>query len=221
MRTAGWSAPLTVTSPTPGTCEIRWAITVSATSYIALVVSVFEVSASTNTGAAAGLAFRNLGSDGRSLGKSASDALIAACTSRAARSMLRPIANCSWMLVMPSELVEVIWSIARDLPQPPLQRRRNGRRHHRGVGPRTRGGNPDHRKIDVGHRRHRQEYIGDEADQKEPDRQQRGADRPADEGLRDRCHYCIPSVAPATGGPVGPGSGTAFSILRLSRSSAR
>ena len=33
--------------------------------------------------------------------------------------------------------------------------------------------------------------------------------------------YCIPSVAPATGGPDGPGSGTAFSILRLRRSSAR
>ena len=32
MRTAGWSAPVTVTSPTPGTCEIRCAITVSATS---------------------------------------------------------------------------------------------------------------------------------------------------------------------------------------------
>ncbi len=32
IRTAGWSAPLTVTSPTPGTCEIRCAITVSATS---------------------------------------------------------------------------------------------------------------------------------------------------------------------------------------------
>ena len=32
IRTAGWSAPLTVTSPTPGTCEMRCAITVSATS---------------------------------------------------------------------------------------------------------------------------------------------------------------------------------------------
>ena len=110
IRTAGWSAPVTLTSPTPGTCEIRCAITVSATSYIALVVSVFDVSASTNTGAAAGLALRKRGSDGRSLGKSASEALIAACTSRAARSMLRPIENCSWMLVVPSELVEVIWS---------------------------------------------------------------------------------------------------------------
>ena len=109
MRTAGWSAPLTVTSPTPGTCEMRWAITVSATSYIALEAIVFDVSASTNTGAAEGLALRNRGNDGRSVGKSASEALMAACTSRAARSMSRPMANCSWMLVVPSELVEVIW----------------------------------------------------------------------------------------------------------------
>src|SRR3954470_5349250 len=77
---------------------------------MALGEIVFEVSAGTNTGAAAGLALRNRGSDGRSLGKSANEALIAACTSRAARSMLRPIENCSWMLVVPSELVEVIWS---------------------------------------------------------------------------------------------------------------
>lgn len=87
---------------------MRCASTVSATSYIALVEIVFEVSASTKTGAAAGLALRNRGSDGRSLGKSASDALIAAWTSRAARSMSRPIENCTWMLVEPSELVEVI-----------------------------------------------------------------------------------------------------------------
>ena len=111
IRTAGWSAPVTLTSPTPGTCEIRCAITVSAMSYIALVVSVFDVSASTNTGAAEGLALRNRGIDGRSLGRSASDALIAACTSRAARSMSRPIENCNWMLVVPSELVEVICSM--------------------------------------------------------------------------------------------------------------
>src|SRR5207249_9338267 len=69
-----------------------------------------DVSASTNTGAADGLALRKRGKDGKSLGKSASEALIAACTSRAARSMLRPIENCSWMLVKPSGLVEVICS---------------------------------------------------------------------------------------------------------------
>src|ERR1700712_4286221 len=76
---------------------------------MALVEIVFDVSASTNTGAAAGLALRKRGNDGRSLGKSASEALIAAWTSRAARSMSRPILNCSWMLVEPSELVDVIW----------------------------------------------------------------------------------------------------------------
>jgi hypothetical protein len=53
---------------------------------------------------------RNRGSDGKSLGRSESAALIAACTSRAARSMSRPIENCNWMLVLPSELVDVIWS---------------------------------------------------------------------------------------------------------------
>src|ERR1700712_5881216 len=83
---------------------------------MALGEIVFDVSASTNTGAAAGLALRNFGSDGRSLGRSASEALIAACTSRAARSMLRPIENCNWMLVEPSELVEVIWSMPAIVP---------------------------------------------------------------------------------------------------------
>jgi hypothetical protein len=68
------------------------------------------------------LALRNLGNEGRSLGRSASAALIAAWTSRAARSMSRPIANCSWMLVTPSELVEVIWS----MPEISPSRRSNG-----------------------------------------------------------------------------------------------
>ena len=221
IRTAGWSAPLTLTSPTPGTCEMRWAITVSATSYIALVVSVFEVSASTNTGAADGLALRNRGNDGRSLGRSASEALIAACTSRAARSMLRPIANCSWMLVLPSELVEVIWSMPDIWPS----RRSSGAATVAAITDGSAPGREADTRIDgkstLGTDDDRQEDVGDDPDQEEPDRQQRGAHRPADEGLRDRCHYCIPSVAPATGGPVGPGSGTAFSILRLSRSSAR
>ena len=31
-RIAGWSAPATLTSATPGTCEMRWSSTVSAAS---------------------------------------------------------------------------------------------------------------------------------------------------------------------------------------------
>src|SRR3954454_13896113 len=89
---------------------------------MALGEIVFDVSASTNTGAAAGLAFRKRGRDGRSLGRSAREALMAAWTSRAARSISRPMLNCSWMLVVLSELVEVIWLIPAIWPS-----RRSGR----------------------------------------------------------------------------------------------
>src|ERR1700710_1038219 len=84
---------------------------------MALGEIVFDVNASTNTGAAAGLVLRNFGKLGRSLGKSASEALIAAWTSRAARSLTRPMANCNWMLVEPSELVDVIWTIPAICPR--------------------------------------------------------------------------------------------------------
>ena len=58
-------------------------------------------------GVAAGLDLRNEGLDGRSAGRSVSAALMAACTSRAAPSMLRARSN--WMVtrVEPSELREV------------------------------------------------------------------------------------------------------------------
>src|SRR3954447_18091947 len=69
---------------------------------------VLEVSARISTGAAAGLNLRNDGIDGRSLGKSVSEALIAACTSRAAPSMLRARSNCTMIEVCPSDETEVI-----------------------------------------------------------------------------------------------------------------
>ena len=58
-------------------------------------------------GVAAGLDLRNVGRDGRSLGRSVSAALMAACTSRAAPSMLRLRSNCTEMRVAPRELREV------------------------------------------------------------------------------------------------------------------
>ena len=63
-----------------------------------------EVSARIRIGAADGLALRKVGSVGRSPGRSVSAALSAACTSRAAPSMLRVRSNCMVMRVMPSEL---------------------------------------------------------------------------------------------------------------------
>src|SRR5262245_8643779 len=59
-------------------------------------------------GASAGLILRYVGLRGRLLGNSERDALIAACTSRAALSMSRERSNCSVTRVLPSELEEVI-----------------------------------------------------------------------------------------------------------------
>ena len=59
------------------------------------------------TGVAAGLDLRKVGRDCRSPGRSISAALSAACTSRAAPSMLRLRSNCTEMRVEPSELREV------------------------------------------------------------------------------------------------------------------
>ena len=59
-------------------------------------------------GAADGLTLRMAGSVGRSPGRSVAAALSAACTSRAAPSMLRSRSNWMVMLVEPSELDEVI-----------------------------------------------------------------------------------------------------------------
>jgi hypothetical protein len=106
-RIAGCSAPLTLTSATPSTWAMRWAITVSATSYRAEVVITSEVSARISTGAAAGFALRKVGSVGRSLGRSIAAAFSAACTSRAALSDLRFRSNWTEIVVVPSEDCEV------------------------------------------------------------------------------------------------------------------
>ncbi len=108
MRMAGCSAPLTVTSATPSIWAMRWATSVSATSYMVLARSVCEVSARIMIGAADGLTLRMAGKVGRSPGRSVAAALRAACTSRAAPSMLRSRSNWMVMRVDPSELDEVI-----------------------------------------------------------------------------------------------------------------
>src|SRR4051794_19010835 len=58
-------------------------------------------------GVAAGLDLRKVGDEGRSAGRSVSAALIAACTSRAAPSMLRARSNWAVTRVLPKELREV------------------------------------------------------------------------------------------------------------------
>ena len=68
---------------------------------------VLEVSARIRIGAADGLALRKVGSVGMSPGRSLSAALSAACTSRAAPSMLRRKSNWMVMRASPAVLVEV------------------------------------------------------------------------------------------------------------------
>ena len=58
-----------------------------------------------------GLTLRKLGGRGSALGNWPSAALIAACTSWAARSILRSRENWMVMLVWPMELFELIWSM--------------------------------------------------------------------------------------------------------------
>ncbi len=75
---------------------------------------VFEVSAKMRIGEADGLNLRKLGSVGMSEGRSLSAALSAACTSRAAPSILRDRSNCTVMREEPSEDTEVI-SVTPDI----------------------------------------------------------------------------------------------------------
>ena len=70
-RMAGCSAPETLTSATPSTCEMRCTSTESAASNSALGGNVLDVNARMITGMALGFALRNVGSVGMSDGRSA------------------------------------------------------------------------------------------------------------------------------------------------------
>jgi hypothetical protein len=103
-RTAGRELPPTLTSPTPPICAIFCASTVEAMSYSAPCGRFGDDSASARIGDCDGLTLRKLGLPGMPAGSSLRAALIAAWTSRAASSMLRPISNSRRMLVRPCRL---------------------------------------------------------------------------------------------------------------------
>src|SRR4029077_4395993 len=84
--------------------------------------------------------------------------------------------------------------------EPALERRGNRRRHGLGIGARPTGGDVDGGKIHGRHAGDRQETGGPRAHQKQADREQRGADRPADEGFGETC---------AAHGVTPPGAATA------------
>src|SRR3954465_438487 len=107
-RTAGSEPPPTLTWPTPFICEMRCARLVDAMSYICARVYTSDVRDRIITGASAGFTFLYVGLLGRLVGRSLRAAWIAACTSRAAPSMLRESSNCSVMRVLPNDDEEVI-----------------------------------------------------------------------------------------------------------------
>src|SRR5579863_525711 len=72
-------------------------------------VTLSEVMETIRIGASAGFTFRYQGLPGRYEGSWLRAALIEACTSRAAASILRLRSNCSVMPVEPNWLDEVIW----------------------------------------------------------------------------------------------------------------
>ena len=184
MRIAGCSAPLTVTSATPSTWAMRWAMTrVGDVVHGARPACVCEVSARIMIGAADGLTLRMAGSVGRSPGRSVSAALSAACTSRAAPSMLRSRSNWMVMLVEPSELDEVISVTPGISPS----RRSSGAATVAAMMVGSAPGRLAETRMvgnsTVGMLDDRQEAVGHDAGEKQAERQQRGADRAEDEGL--------------------------------------
>ena len=107
-RTAGSDAPPMVTWPTPEICDSFCARMLDAASYSSPRDMVSDVIPRIMIGASAGLTLRYVGLLGRPDGSRLRDALMAACTSRAAPSMSRDRSNCSVMRDEPSELDDVI-----------------------------------------------------------------------------------------------------------------
>ena len=110
IRTANFWAPWMFTCATPLTVDSRWAITVSAYSFTCDSGRVSEPSARNRIGWSAGLTFCSDGGVGMSGGSCRAARAIIDCTSCAAASMSRSSVNWMVMLVLPSELLELIES---------------------------------------------------------------------------------------------------------------
>ncbi len=142
-----------------------------------------------STGASPGLALRKYGWVARPAGSSLAAALIAACTSRAAPSMLRDRSNCMMMVVPPSSEVEVI----SDTPAMAPSWRSSGAATEDAMVAGSAPGCPALimmvGQLDARQRRDGQVEIGHQPAQHDADRQQRCGDRPADEGGGDVHRY--------------------------------
>ncbi len=107
-RTAGRWPPESVTSPTPGNCEIFCARRVSTRFCTSGSGTDLELMPSVRMGASAGLTLLYTGGAGRSCGRKFAPALIAAWTSCSATSSESSSPNCRVITEAPPELVEDI-----------------------------------------------------------------------------------------------------------------
>jgi hypothetical protein len=111
MRTACGEPPETCTRATPGICATAGLSSVSVRSYSFSGGRLVEVSATNSTGICEVSNLKYCGGAGRSAGRSGAAALIAACTSRAALSALRPRLKRICTNAAPSLLSECISSM--------------------------------------------------------------------------------------------------------------
>ena len=107
---------------------------------------------------------------------------MAACTSRAAPSMLRFRSNCMVMLVVPRKLGRGHLGDAGDAAELALERRGHRGGHDFRAGARKRGADGDGGEIDLRQRRYRQHAERDGACERDSDREKRGGDGAVNEG---------------------------------------
>ena len=180
-RIDGFCSPPMMTWDTPAIWLICCATLVSALSSTTVIGSRSEVADSSMIGESAGFTLRQVGGEGRFFGSWPEAALMAACTSFAAPSMLRSRSNWIVMLLEPSEEVEVSW----ETPGIWANCRSSGCATDEaivsGTAARQRRRHRDRREVDLRQRSDREQRVGDDTDAEDPQHQQGRGDRIFDE----------------------------------------
>ena len=111
--------------------------------------------------------------------------------------------NCSVMMELPAELMDVIWFKPGHLSELALERRGDRRRHHVRTRARIIGQHLDGRIIHFRERRNRQLPIGDAAHQQQPHHQQSRGNRSLDKRAGRTHALSFFAAAPADSPPFG------------------
>src|SRR5262249_16263208 len=204
MRIAGFCWPPINTCATPEIWLICWASFVSMLSSTSVSGRVSEVAPSRRMGESAGLTLRYVGGLGRFFGNCPPAALIAACTSFAAASILRSRTNWIVIDVEPTTLVEGICEMPAICANCVSSGWGTPDATGLGLCAGGGGGTVDGGKMDLGERCHRQARIGDEADEQHAHHQQRRGDRQSDEWcgdspFHDQGSFCVLLAASLSG----------------------